>query len=247
MDSGAYGSYPARRYKKRFSGWGKKRGSSRRVAPRNQFSYRRVRVGRNIRTDQQTMKCTYKTYVTLNAASQVYAFVTAGHDYLNLATILAGSPEFITRYGQYSYYKLNGMTVKASRMWIDPIALGVNGVSAGFITMNGGLSRAFMNFFPNLVTTSTGASTEYADSSFDFSPYTSGVQSKYIAFPKNFTTGGNSQGLGVWNDLNTYNTIFGQLSMYNSSTGTQASTFGDIQIFDLEIEVYVQFCNNIGL
>lgn len=248
MDSGAYASYPKRRYKRSFRSGGKRRNySRRRVNPMNQFSYKKTRVGRLFKTDQQQVKCSYKGAIYQDAGGDgTYLVNTTGQAYINLATILANSAEFISRYTQYSFYRLNGMKVTVNRRWIDPIALGVNGVSSGWKTLSGGLSKVSMNFYPNIATTTVGTSVDAADSSFDFSPYPIGEQTHYIPFPRDFTTGTNSNGLGVWNACNTYTSISGELALYNDTSLTVPSDVAIMLIWDIEIELYTQFCNNLG-
>lgn len=248
MDTGVYASYPKRRRYRTKSAYGKRRSYRKRVNPINQYSYKKTRIGRYFKTDQQSVMCSYKDYIYQEAGGAGdYRVGFTALAYLNLAQILAQSQEFQSRASQYSYYKLSGMKVTVTRRWIDPIALGVNGVSAGWLSLASGLSKVSMNFYPNLINTTVGTSIDQADSSFDFSPYTVGEQSHYIPFPKDFTTGSNSQGLGVWNAIASFSTIFGELALFNSGAGlTVPSNMAIMQIWDLDIEVYTQFCNNTG-
>lgn len=253
MNSGAYGSYPSNT---RYSGnrnykFGKalrKKGYRRRANPLAQYTYRKTRIGRLTKTNMQSEKCTFTDTVLLDAGGVVYLFNSTGTAYLNLSAILLGSPEFVSRQTQYSYYMISGISVAASRMWMDPIAFGVDGVSSGFtaVSYNGGIEKMSLNFYPNLKTSTVGQPVEDADSSWEISPFIYGDQTHYQPFPKNFTTGTNSNGLGVWNACSQATNIQGEIAIYNSASGVQASTFGQINLWDLEINVYCSFCNNTG-
>lgn len=244
MDAGAYGSYPRRRNKRSF----KRRANYRkRVNPINQFSYKKTRVGKYFKTDQQSVMCTNKSVIFQeNGGNGEYLSTLSGFDFLNLTTILANSSEFISRQVQYSYYKLNGMKVILTRRWIDPVLLGVTDTTPGWLSLSQGLPKLSINFYPNIQSTTVGQSVANADSSFDFSPYLSREQSHYIPFPKDFTTGSNSQGLGVWNACNSYSTISGELALWSAPTQMRPSNVENMFIWDMEVEVYAQFCNNLG-
>lgn len=255
MDYGAYGSYPAylsRRRGRRGLRLGKRSyGRSRRYprpSPLNPYTYRKTRVGRLTKTALTSVKCTYTDRIYLNSAS-AYLFAATNAAYINLATMLAQSPEFVSRVAQYSYYMINGMQVKCTRKWIDPIEYGVDGTSPGFTvgTYSRGLSMVSANFYPNLNTSTVGQPVEDADSSWKISPYITSVQSHYQPFPKNFTTGSNSNGLGVWNAGNNYTNISGELAIYaNAAENAAASDQAVITIWDVEVNFYVAFCNNTG-
>lgn len=252
MDSGAYASYPVKRSRTR-RGYrlGRRRNyyTNRRRSynPLNQFSYKKTRIGKYFKTDQQAVKCSFTNTIYQAAGGDGTYLVGISNDqYLNLSQILNNSPEFISRYTQYSYYRLNGMRVTLSRRWIDPIALGENGVSPGWLDITGGLNKLSMNFYPNIINTVVGQPVDHADASFDFSPYINERQSHYIPFPRDFTTGTNSQGLGVWNATQTFTNISGELALYSPATGTRPSDQQTMLIWDIEIELYCQFCNNTG-
>lgn len=249
MDSGAYGSYPKRRrygmgrfLKKKY---GSRRAYGRKVNPVNQFTYNKTRIGKYTKTQLVSSKCTYNDRILLLASvGSDYVFQN-GFQYLNLSDILAGSPEFISRFTQYSYFMVNGIAVSYSRRWFNPVSFGVDGVNAGFKKHNLGLSRLSTNFYPNLKTTVVGVNVPLADSSWDVSPFITGNQNHYQPFPKNFTTGSNSLGLGVWNACSAYASISGELAI-NNDVGTLVSNVEAMYIFDVEIQVYVAFCNNTG-
>lgn len=259
MNAGAYGTYPGylglkrRRYNiGRYIT--KKYGSTvtpyrrRYVNPVNQFTYRKTRVGRLTKTDMQSVKCTYNDAILLAASSQTYQFAISGQPYSNLTNMIQASTEFASRQTQYSYYMLNGMQVKLTRRWIDPIAYGVDGVSAGFTatTYNGnGLATIQFNLYPNLTNTVVGAPVQNADSSWEVSPFITTVNSHYQPFPKNFTTGTNSNGLGVWNATNQIANLAGELACFNDA-GAAASDVSSIAMWDVEINFYIAFCNNTG-
>lgn len=242
MNTGAYGTYPRlRRTRKRIGR--RTRTPYRKVNPNKQFTYAKSRVGRYTKTNLQSVKCTYTDQIQLFNGS-TYTFQST-NTYLNLAYILANSPEFISRSTQYSYFMINGMSVSYTRKWIDPIALGVNGSSAGFISLAPGLARLSTNFYPNLLSATVGSATEDAESSWVVSPFIHGEQSHYQPFPKNFTTGSNSFGLGVWNATNGYSNIAGQLSLYNDAAVTASDDF-PMRIWDMDVQLYISFCNNTG-
>jgi len=246
MDYGAYGSYPkytrkrynTGRYIKRKYG-GNYRYSSKRINPINQYSYKKTRVGRLTKTAMNSTICTYTGRVNLLSGSDTYVF-PSGNQFLNLATMLAGSAEFISRFTQYSYYKISGMSVKLTRRWIDPIVTGAN----SFSNLIAGLSMMSVNFYPNLSSTAVGQPVENADSSWKVSPFLHGVQTHYQPFPRDFTTGSNSNGLGVWNACATYTSISGELAIYND--GGVAAQGSDLGIWDMEVDFYITFCNNTG-
>lgn len=256
MDSGAYGSYPGYLSRKRYRRGGLRLGRrtynyrSRFRLPRNpmnQFTYRKTRVGRLTKTQLVSVKCTSTNVITLNPGG-TYQF--QGIDaYFNLTAMLATSPEFVSRYTQYSYYMINGMQVKFTRKWIDPIAYGVNGTSPGFIqaSYGNGLPMLSCNFYPNLSGSTVGQPVEDADSSWKVSPFIQTVQSHYQPFPKNFTTGSNSNGLGVWNACSTYTSLSGELAIYNDAANTAGtSDISTISMWDVEVNLYIAFCNNTG-
>lgn len=249
MDSGAYGSYPKRRRynvgKYISKKYGTRKAYSNRTNPNKQFSYGKTRVGKYTKTNMQSLKCTYTDDILQLAGAFIYSFQSTTQQYLNLATILAGSPEFVSRVTQFSYFKLSGMQVILTRRWFDPVALGVDGTSAGFTSLAPGLAMITLNFYPNLISSVVGQPVENADSSWDVSAFIHGNQSHYQPFPRDFTTGSNSYGLGVWNACNGYTNIAGELAIYSDNAAI-ASDFGNINIWDVEINIYAQFCNNTG-
>jgi len=212
-------------------------------------SGKRSVVARLTKTNMQSVPCTYSTQVGLGNDAH-YSFVGGLLTYLNLATVLTNSAEFISRQAQYSYYMITGMSVTFTRRWADPITYGVDSVSSGITigTYQGGMDSLDVNFYPNLLSTAVGQSTQDADSSFRVSPFIHGKQRHYQPFPKNLSVGNNAQGLGVWNTTNNYGNINGLLSIYNPGLGFIAAT-GSPQylVWDVEIEVYISFCNNTGI
>nr|WAE42436.1 MAG: capsid protein [Cressdnaviricota sp.] len=248
MQSGVYGSYPKRRTFRKSLGKRRSRYSGytapRSINPINQFTYRKTKVGRLTKTNMQQLKTTTTLKVILSNGSTLYTN-TVGTQYFNLSTILAGSPEFVSRCLQYSYYKISGMACTFTRRWIDPITLGVNGVSPGFLNLSNGLSMLSCNFYPNLINGNVGQPVEDADSSWKVSPFIYGTQTHYQPFPNNLSTGVGSNGLGVWNPCTQYSNIYGELAYYNDG-GVSVSDQSDMAIWDLEVNCYVSFCNNTG-
>lgn len=233
------GKYVAKKY-------GTARAYRRRITPMSVIPYKQTRVARYTKTQLTSIKSTFNTNVNIPAGTSSYAFGN-GQAYFNLAAILQASNEWVSRSTQYSYYKINGMSVTYTRQWIDPIAYGVNGVSSGFLAASYrlGLGSLNTNFYPNLTSTTIGATVQDADSSWITSPFIHGRQSHYQPFPRGFTTGTNSNGLGVWNACNQVANLSGELAIFGSAV-PQVSDDGDMIIFDVEINVYVSFCNNTG-
>lgn len=249
METGAYGMYPRytqngglKRRRYNVGRYLRRKYLTRglRQRPINQFTYPKTRVGKYTKTQLVSTKCTYQTKVILENLSTAYQFATT-NQFLNMNTILAGSPEFASRVTQYSYFMINGMQCKFTRRWVDPIT---TGAGQAFNSITEGLSMLSVNFYPNLASQTVGQSVENADSSWKVSPFIQGVQSHYQPFPKNFTTGSNSYGLGVWNAANGYTNISGELAIYNDP-GASAGTL-NVAIWDVEINVYAAFCNNTG-
>lgn len=255
MNYGAYGSYPRRRtFRKRvYAGSGlvayarrRRRGTN----PNNQYTFKKSRVGRFTMTNYQKSICSSYGFIILPAGSTQYTAEFNGLPnvpYINLFQILAGSPEFVTRQTQYSYYMITGMAMSFTRRWMDPIAFGTNGVNPGFLQSDYtvGLSTLYCNFYPNLVNSIVGQPVQDADSSWEVSPFITTKQTHYQPFPKNFTTGTNSNGLGVWNACNQANNIQGELAFYNL-LAAEPSDVQAIQIWDFTINLYISFCNNTG-
>lgn len=161
---------------------------------------------------------------------------------------MQASPEWVSRSTQFSYYMINGISVAYTRKWIDPIAYGVNGSSSGITatTYRIGMPALSTNFYPNLSSTVVGQPVEDADSSWMTSLFIHGKQSHYQPFPKNFTTGTNSNGLGVWNACSQVANLAGELAIY-AVNGPSVSDQGDFFLLDVEINVYCSFCNNTGV
>jgi len=206
-------------------------------------------VNRNLKTNMQTVKCTYPETIYLGTGINKYLIETTINDYLNMSSILSGSPEFNSRVNQYSYYKINGISFTASRKWFDPISYGVDGVSKGFTasTFHLGLEECSLNFYPAYSSSAgIGSKVANAESSWKITPYVWDKQRHYIPFPSNFSNGSNSNGYGTWNSCSTYSSILGQLSIFNSGSCCSASTSGGIFLWDVEVEVYVTFCNSNG-
>lgn len=250
MDTGAYGSYPGYLSRKRFRSYKKtnRRVGYKRPNPINHYTYKKNNVAKYTKTARQSIKVTYLDKIQLQSATPTrYVFSTSNAPYLNLTAILSTSTEFTNRANQYSYYMINGIAVKYARRWLDPIAYGVNGVSPGItaVTYGNGFPSVATNFYPNLINTDAGASAELADSSWDTSPFITGIRSHYQPFPKNFTTGTNSNGLGVWNASNQVANLPGELALYNDAGAATATTF-NFDVWDVEIEVYCSWCNNTG-
>lgn len=212
-------------------------------------AYSRIsRVNRLLKTDFQMVKATSVDGIYIPQGGTVYWFGSSSQPYKHIAAMLVSSPEFVSRQNQYSYFKLSGMEVILTRKWLDPISYGENNVSPGFLQTqyHNGLEMVSLNLYPNLLSTNVGQSVENADSSWSVSPFIHGAQRHYIPFPKGFTTGSNSIGLGVWNSCLTVNSMNGELAIYNSGQGVQASNMSLIMIWDVEINLYAQFCNNTG-
>jgi len=197
----------------------------------------------------QSIKCTYNDTIYLPPGLNAYKILATTSDYLNMVSILAGSAEFTTRKDQYSYYKINGIAFIFTRKFLDPIAYGVNGVSKGITqsTYDLGMEDMSCNFYPaNASLANLGVRVENAESSFKVAPYSWDKQRHYVAFPTNFSVGAGSSGYGTWNQCNAYTSILGQLSIFNSGECCTPSTSGGIYIWDMEVEVYVSFCNSNG-
>lgn len=257
MDSGAYGSYPSYTRRRRY-GFGKYLNRKyagalapyrrrRYINPLNQFTYKKTRIGKYTKTQMASIKATYTDRIVLQPSSYTYTFDTNDLPYRNLTDILQLSPEWVSRQTQYSFYMINGISVAYTRMWMDPVAYGVNGATTGFteISYTAGLQALNSNFYPNLTSTVVGQPVQQADSSWITSPFIVTKQTHYQPFPKNFTTGVNSNGLGVWNACNQIANLAGEIAIYNDN-GAQPSDMDHIRIFDVEINVYVSFCNNTG-
>lgn len=256
MDTGAYGSYPRRRTFRKRLGAGSallsllKGRRRKRVNPVNQYTYKKSRVGRLTMTGYASPVCTSYALLTLPAGNTAYNISVPGGttaQYWNLSDILLRSPEFVSRQTQFSYYMIKGMSVSFTRRWMDPISYGVDGTSEGFLAVEygTGLSGLYVNFYPNLITTIVGQPVQDADSGWVVSPFIHGKQTHYQPFPRNFTTGTNSNGLGVWNACSQVANIQGELAVYNL-IGAEPSDQGDIAIFDMIVNCYVSFCNNTG-
>lgn len=204
--------------------------------------YRRAYPLKSFKTNLQSIKATYTTRVYLSDARK-YGLVNPGQEYVNLAYILAQSPEFISRTTQYSYYKVTGIKVTLTRMWLDPVS---NGLHFTLASMRDGLEMISLNFYPNLTSGAVGQAIENADSSWNVSPFATGPVAHSISFPNGFTQGPNAQGLGTWNSVGESTNISGQLSCYNSSNGASASAGTQVAMWDVQIQVYVSFTTNTG-
>lgn len=206
-------------------------------------------ISKTLSTNLQAVKCTYNTSICILAGGSTYAFLSSLADYLNMATILTGSPEFVSRLQQYSLYKINGVSFTATRKWMDPIAFGINGTKKGILesTFYNGVEDCFINFYPTISTIgSLGTKVENAEGSFKISAYDTTKQRHYIPFPKNFTNNSNSNGYGSWNSTGSYSSLLGEFAIYNSGEGITMSDQGGLYVWDLEVEVYTTFCNNTG-
>lgn len=241
MDTGAYASYPKRRRTFKKTLGVKRYRRYKQVNPVNQFTFKKTRVGKYTKTNQQGIKATYTSTIYLNSNGN-YVLGGATNQFINLAAMLSASPEFTSRSVQYSYFMINGMAVTFTRKWIDPVTIGG---SNEFIAFPAGLSMLSTNFYPNLSSSTVGQPVEDADSSWKTSPFIHGAQNHYQPFPKNFTTGTNSYGLGVWNACNGYTSISGELAFYNDVAASVNN--GVIAIWDVEVNVYCMFCNNTGI
>lgn len=231
-----YSKYPRKKYFKKSLGRAKTFAKS-------------LAVSKYLKTNMQNIKCSYHDSVYLQPGLNVYAFLRTVNDYTNMASFLAGSGEFVTRYPQYSYYKINGISFTFSRKWMDPISYGENGVSKGFTasTFNLGLEECSFNFYPAYASVAAiGVKVSNAEGSWKVSPYTWDKQRHYLPFPTNFSPGSNSNGYGTWNSCTAYASILGQLSLYNSGECCSTSNQGGVYIWDLEVEVYISFCNSNG-
>ena len=206
-------------------------------------------LAKTLSTNQQAIKCGYNSTIIIPASSNTYYFLDTLSDYINMATVLAASPEFLSRVQQYSFYKINGIALIFSRKWLDPIAFGIDGSKKGILETSyyNGVEDCFINFYPTLANASTiGKKVEDAEGSFKITPYTWDKQRHYIPIPKNFTNGSNSNGYGSWNATNTYNSILGEFAIYNSGEGIAMSNQGGMYVWDITIDLYCTFCNNTG-
>jgi len=197
-------------------------------------------------TNMQQSICTFRDSIGIaQDATKYIAVGLGGTDYLNLSDILGASAEFLSRSTQYSYYMIKGMQCKFTRCWPESTPLSNDeAVAPALSHYNDGFQALKCNFYPNLKTTSVGLPTEDADSSWIVSPFIFGAQSHYQPFPKNFTTGTNSSGLGVWNAVSQNQNIQGEIAIYNDPSIVALND--SIKIWDVEVNLYISFCNNTG-
>nr|WAE43266.1 MAG: capsid protein [Cressdnaviricota sp.] len=239
MDSGAYGSYPKRRgYSKRKTG--RSKSYRKRVYPVNQYSYRKSRVGKLLKTDMQSVSCSFNDTISILENSSSYVFQNNGLPYRNLVQMLFGSPEFVSRQTQYSYYMLKGMKVTLTRQWMEQW----DGTNLGH--QEKGMDAVYLNLYPNLLSSVVGVPTRQADSCWEVSPFIQGPQTHYIPFPKNFTTGTNSNGLGVWNASSGATNLQGELAIFNDGMMCDARA-ERFNMWDVDVEFYLAWCNNTGI
>lgn len=207
-----------------------------------------VAVSKYLKTNMQNVKCTFNDTVYLAPGLNVYKILSTINDYVNIVSMLAGSLEFVSRKDQYSFFKVNGIAFIFTRKFLDPISYGVDGVSKGFTQATYGLGLEDMscNFYPAYASAAAvGIRVENAESSWKVAPYSWNKQRHYIPFYSNFVKSAQG-GYGTWNSCNDYTGMLGQLSIYNSGECCSASTSGGIYIWDMEVEVYVSFCNSNG-
>lgn len=207
---------------------------------------RRITASKAIVNDVTNVVCSSDDKISLVQDGSYRSDNTGNSKFRNLYTILQASSEFNTRAQQYSFFKLTGLTVKFTRRWLNPITYGVDTVESGILqnTYQYGLAMLNVNFFPTQVSTVHGAVTENSDSSFKVSPYIQTLQTHYIKFPQMIT--GNGIGLNMWNPTNIAGALQGQLSFYNDPGCSVSDTTEHFIIWDVEYNVYVQFCNNNG-
>jgi len=202
-------------YKKRY---GKKFTSKRRI----------TRISRPIRNGENSVsiKCECFNAVELLNGSQRPSFVANSLQYWNLRDALPLSDSFINAAGLYMRYKITGIALRFDSILTWP--------TSSVPT----LPICYMGFFPGKTSASLGNTVLFNDKAATFSVAATAPQFKYWKFPNNYFTA-STGGIGTWNDVQSYASITGQISI--DSVAVQNAASARTTIAEVRMIVYVEF------
>jgi hypothetical protein len=203
--------------------YGKKRRFGKKFVTKRTYT----RVNRGIRGDDTTsIKCeAYDGVQLINGFFDVN-FQTSANSYWDINAMLTASTSFQDMISRYGRYKISGIGLRYDS--------NVTNQSSTFQT----LPIPAIAFYPNATSSALGTAPLYNDKRVQFSSTTSSPQSKYWKFPDNYFTS-SSGGYGTWNNINTYSTLVGQLSVANPPIPTSVGVA--TRIGTLRVTLYILF------
>jgi len=202
----------------------KKKYGKKRFAPKR----RHTRISRPVRNGENTVsiKCECFNAVELLNGQNRPSFVLNSLQYWNLQAALASSDSFINAAGLYMRYKITGISLRFDSILTWPT------------TSVPSLPICYVAFFPGKTSQSLGNTVLFNDKAATFSCAATSPQTKYWRFPNNYFTA-STGGIGTWNDVNSYASITGQLSL--DSVAVQANASARTTVAEIRMIVYVQF------
>lgn len=185
------------------------------------------RVNRGIRGDDTTsVKCEAYDGIQLTNGSFDVDFETSANTYWNINTILTVSTSFQDMILRYGRYKISGIALR-----YDSNVTNQSGVFEC-------LPLPAVAFYPNSTSGILGSAPLYNDKRAQFSSTTTSPQTKFWKFPDNYFNS-SAGGYGTWNNINTYASIVGQLSVANPPITTSVGS--TTRMGTLRVTLYVVF------
>lgn len=201
--------------------YGKKRYAPRRTTKR----YSRMSSSYK-NQDITSLKCEAYTGLQILTGQGEADFVATNNSYWNVSSMLGSSTSFIDMSTRYARYKITGMTMNFYSQ--HPV------VSA---SLNAVPTIAFA-FFPQSLSAPLGSAPQFNDRKLYATCVSTTPQTKYLSFPEGFSNSSQG-GYGIWNNINEYTTLPGQISLSDPSVFTGAVATTRIAVF--KVVLYITF------
>lgn len=192
----------------------------------NRYNTRYYRSIKN--NDTTSVKCELNSGLSIVNTAQHTTFDTGAASYLTISTILNNSVSFQDMTGRYARYKITGIALRFDSVVLErPSTLPQ-------------LPIISCAFYPQTSGSHLADSPMSNDKRAIFNPVVSTSQTKYWRFPENYFSSSNG-GYGTWNNMTSYASLPGQISIYNPNLTANATA--DTRFANLCVTVYTIFSN----
>jgi len=198
---------------------------------------RRTNIRKGIMSGQSVFKLQDLVYIhPANTAANRYTW-NSGNTYLPIRTAIQASNSWATIAANWSLFRINGIKISVSKMYNDVTGSLQNSTSPS--------PALWLNYYPSVDASSYDAKDIMeADSAFRVDAYQSGLQTKYISIPKNFSNLTNGIGIGTWNPTLSIASLTGQISCGGNYANLVPAAVTTYPSFEVQIVFYVSVCND---
>lgn len=194
----------------------------------NKYRTRRTNISRNNVKDIVSYQCEAYDYILVPSGNTLCLFGST-NSYWNFRSVLSSSATFANFVGLYTMYKITGCSVRVSRNVSD------NDVN---LALGGFLPSPVVSISPTIVNTSNGNLPVFNDTKYTIDANSTQPQSKYWAFPDEFSADG--IGLGIWNAMASYASQMGQLDV-SQMMGLPVASTATVACYSVRLTLYVKF------